>query len=61
MRAMSHPNIIDLRAFFYSSGDKVSSSPTKPSNPPCGEVTELELTTCLPSLPSFVAVCRRTR
>lgn len=25
MRAMSHPNIIDLRAFFYSSGDKVSS------------------------------------
>ena len=23
MRAMSHPNVIDLRAFFYSSGDKV--------------------------------------
>lgn len=23
MRLLSHPNVVDLRAFFYSNGDKV--------------------------------------
>lgn len=24
MRLVSHPNVVDLKAFFYSNGDKVS-------------------------------------
>ena len=26
MRLVKHPNVVDLRAFFYSNGDKVRSS-----------------------------------
>lgn len=26
MRLVSHPNVVDLKAFFYSNGDKVSST-----------------------------------
>lgn len=25
MRLVAHPNVVDLKAFFYSNGDKVSS------------------------------------
>ena len=28
MRLVSHPNVVDLRAFFYSNGDKVSFLPS---------------------------------
>lgn len=27
MRVVKHPNVVDLRAFFYSNGDKVSFFP----------------------------------
>jgi hypothetical protein len=27
MRLVMHPNVVDLRAFFYSNGDKVSLLP----------------------------------
>jgi len=27
MRLVSHPNVVDLRAFFYSNGDKVGFKP----------------------------------
>lgn len=30
MRLVKHPNVVDLRAFFYSNGDKVS----EPLGPP---------------------------
>ena len=32
MRLVTHPNVVDLKAFFYSNGDKVSlcSLPTRP-------------------------------
>ncbi|OSC97657.1 Pkinase-domain-containing protein [Trametes coccinea BRFM310] len=29
MRLVSHPNVVDLKAFFYSNGDKPSSNPKK--------------------------------
>lgn len=34
MRIVSHPNVVDLRAFFYSNGDKVRLPPPPPSLPP---------------------------
>jgi len=27
MRLVKHPNVVDLRAFFYSNGDKVRAHP----------------------------------
>lgn len=32
MRLVKHPNVVDLRAFFYSNGDKVRLDPRKPRN-----------------------------
>lgn len=28
MRLVSHPNVVELRSFFYSNGDKAGCSPT---------------------------------
>lgn len=31
MRLVGHPNVVDLRAFFYSNGDRVSCLPCFPA------------------------------
>ncbi len=36
MRLVSHPNVVDLKAFFYSNGDKVCVRPIFPMLGPKG-------------------------
>jgi hypothetical protein len=48
MKLLIHPNVVDLRAYFYSSGDKVSNyDPAHPSIQP--------LSMLLTSSPPFLA------
>ena len=35
MRLVSHPNVVDLKAFFYSNGEKVSKIIVSPDPPLC--------------------------
>ena len=42
MRLVSHPNVVDLKAFFYSNGDKVS-SPLSPSRCKAQETRQSKL------------------